>query len=155
MTALLPPRSTRADTSTDAQTDVGTVRDFVTLFLEVEAGLRPARHIRPLLSPDLQPLLGNCGRSGPMPSIRRIVTQRRDTVWESTVLLDDGDRVQALVVAMRRRPDGWRVEDVARPGQAHGTPPGTSPSPLLQTAWAPADPSPGPTWQVPAGWIAA
>lgn len=106
------------------------IRSFVTLYLEVEAGLRPARHLRPLMSPDLQPVVGGCGRQGRTPDVLTVRVQSRRGVCEAVVLLQEPTRVAALAVAMRRDQHGWRICEVRRPDG--GLPPDpTAPRPAL------------------------
>lgn len=130
------------------------IRAFVTLYLEVEVGLRPARHIRPLMAVDLQPLVGNCGRQGPMPDVLAVRLQSRRGACEAVVLLQEQDRVSALAIAVRREEQGWRVAEVRRPDQPpRPVPAHLEAEPLTQVTWheLSADGS-CPTWRVPSGW---
>ncbi|MGI9018052.1 MAG: Rv3235 family protein [Euzebya sp.] len=130
------------------------IRSFIELYLEVEAGLRPCRHIRPLLQVDLQLDIGNGGRLGQRPDIVRIRSQRRGEVCEAVVLLREGDRIGALAISIRRTDLGWRVTEarrpeVPRPALANVPPPGI----LIQTVWSDREAGQtGPTWRVPPGW---
>jgi hypothetical protein len=155
-------------------TDVPTwVRAFAELYLEVEAGLRPARHLRPLLSVDLLGCVGAVRQPAPAaaaPRIGHVRVQRRGAVCEAVVLLHGDRRTSALVVAMRRQREGWRVTAVGRPeGPSPRQPanPAAAPVPVELSAddadepvedgagWHLPGAALGPTWALPAGWAAA
>ncbi|WP_370327817.1 Rv3235 family protein [Euzebya sp.] len=136
---------------------------FVTLYLEVEAGLRPARHLRPFLAPDLRLDLAVRGRPGPVPAVVRTLTQRHGAVCEAVVLLADRGRVGALAIAVRCQDHRWRVTDIRRP-EALAPPAAPDPAGAVEAVEVieiAVDPAPapevrpvipGPTWTVPAGW---
>ncbi len=137
------------------------IRDFATLYLEVEAGLRPARHIRPLLALHLQPTLGRCGRQGRIGRVRTVRSQRVGSGWESVVLLEQDGRISALVIVLRRCEDGWRIEEIGRPGAARqdigdivDTDAEWERRALLQRTWSdPCPTEPQPCWELPGGWV--
>ncbi|CAN5334220.1 hypothetical protein BH23ACT9_BH23ACT9_23430 [soil metagenome] len=130
------------------------IRSFVALYLEVEAGLRPARHIRPLLAPQLQPVVGNCGRQGRTPDVLTVRIQSRHDVCEAVVLLRERGRVGALALSITRQEQGWRIADVRRPESPPPEPPTqTVELSLVQTAWCTTTPTDdAPAWSMPAGW---
>lgn len=130
------------------------VRAFVGLYLEVEAGLRPARHIRPLMALDLQPVVGNCGRQGRIPDVLTVHMQTRRGVCEAVVLLSDRGRVSALAIGVRREEQGWRITEVRRPDDPKRPVPGGVELPsLVQTSLQDLAVDPAvPSWGVPCGW---
>ena len=96
---------------------LGLVAGFVAVYLEVEAGDRPRRHLRDLMVSDAYLRIGSRvpGTARPRAVVRlrgRLTTSDR---FDAVVLLRDGERVGALAVGLRRTPTGWRVADVARP----------------------------------------
>lgn len=140
-----------------------TIAAFVRLLIEVEAGARPARHLRPLLAADLQhrlrmrpPLEAVAGE--PVPRVGRVIVQVTGRSCEAVAVVHGPRRTTALAVSLRRAAEGWRVTEVARPGAPDPLPaPGRSdqdpvpppPDDALSEPSAPAIP----TWSVPAGWI--
>jgi hypothetical protein len=87
------------------------------LFCEVEAGLRPRRHLEALMDPWLVARLADhLVRPGPP---RRVVRVRGMLVaagrYEATVALDGRGQVGALAVRIERRGAGWCVVDLGRP----------------------------------------
>lgn len=137
-----------------ASTQERWVRAFVMLYLEVEVGLRPARHLRPLMALELQPVVGNCGRQGPMPEVLGVRLQSRRGACEAVVLLQEQDRVSALAIAVRREEMGWRVAEVRRPDEPPRpalAPTETDPRTPITWHELSADAS-CPTWGVPSGW---
>lgn len=95
---------------------LGMVGGFVRLYVEVEAGLRPRRQLRDLVTPEVYLRLADRvpGRDRPTAIVRmggKLATPRR---FEAVVLLE-GTRVGVLAVALRRHSRGWLVDDVGRP----------------------------------------
>jgi hypothetical protein len=124
------------------------------LHLEVEAGLRPVRHLRPLLSPELQ-LRGVRVTGAPVPEVVRVVAQRRPGACEAVVLLRRDGRVTPLAIALRRRAGRWRVTELRRPcdpAPPPSDPPPPPPPPGADRHAAPVLPLPRPDWALPAGW---
>ena len=131
------------------------IRAFASLYFEVEAGLRPVRHIRPLLATEMQLRLGGGGRPGALPRIRRVLVRRRAGVCEAVVVIARDGRASALVLAMRRQTDGWRVTEVARPESPAPAPAAaTAPPPMPHGGWheETVQPGPRPGWSLPPGW---
>lgn len=129
------------------------IRRFVELFLEVEVGLRPARHLRPLVHADIFPAVA-AAPSQVTSDIVKMRIQVRGDVCEAVVLLRTGSRFGALVVSIRRYDGRWQVTEICRP---------ETPDPVVPAE--PADlqfmqPSsmhsvardPGPEWTMPSGW---
>lgn len=140
-----PPPCTRAAE--------GWIRAFVALYLEVEAGLRPARHLRPLMVPDLQLRMSVAARAGRTPDVRSVHVQSRPGICEAVVLLQEGDRIAALAVAVRRDEQGWRIAEVRRPdGPLHPDPPQPDQVLEIRTCHEVTPTSPGPGWVLPHGW---
>lgn len=140
-----------------------TIAAFVRLLIEVEAGARPARHLRPLLAADLQhrlrmrpPLEAAAG--DPVPRVGRVIVQVRGRACEAVAVVHGPRRTTALAVSLRRSAEGWRVTEVARPGAPDPLPApcrpgqGPVPAPSRDVLSEPSTPA-VPTWQVPAGWI--
>lgn len=128
------------------------VLGFVELFLEVEAGRRPARHLRPLIHTDLFGSLRAISGPGAT-EIVRIRTQTREDVCEAVVVLGTGDRVSALAVSVRRFGGRWQVTEASRPE----TPPPPPPGPEVTSTATPTEDDlaviqPRPGWQLPPGW---
>lgn len=138
------------------------ITGFVRLLLEVEAGARPARHLRPLLGAGLQSRQRLCPPSrGDMrhrlrgdTRVGRILVQATATRCEAVVLLHRPDRTTALTLTLVRDSIGWLVIDVGRPGDPVLAPNPPTDPPLTQVAWhTEAAEGPRPDWHVPAGWL--
>lgn len=129
------------------------IRAFVKLFLEVESGRRPARHLRPLVHADVYPTV-SATRDAPTTDIVRIMTQTRGDVCESVVLLGTGARLGALALSIRRYDGRWQVTEVCRPERAERIAPAApeelqfvQPSGLHHPTRTVV-----PEWRVPSGW---
>lgn len=94
-------------------------RAFATLFLEVEAGLRPRRHVQPLLCPVVYARLSEVwvrpGMAGPGRLLSVEGTWWAPGRYDVVALVERPDRVTALAFCLRRGAGGWRVEDLIRP----------------------------------------
>lgn len=138
-----------------APTPEGWIRNFVGLFLEVEACLRPVRHLRPMMAPHLEPTPRPAPPSH-LPGIGAIRLQVRRGACEAVVLLHHPGRVEALALALRRDAQGWRVDEVRRPGQPLAAPPPGEPDTAgrpARSSWAErVDRTPRPEWVMPDGW---
>lgn len=139
------------------RTPLQLVTAFASLLIEVEAGVRPARHLRPMLAPELQGTLRRVpqgGIGGGIAKVHKVLVQARGDRCEAVVLLARPERTTALIVSLMRDRSGWLVVDLARPGEdpMPDLPP-EHPT-LPQIAWhrttdrqtRPQD------WQLPAGW---
>lgn len=136
---------------------------FVRLLLEVEAGARPARHLRPMigaglqhrmrLTPPTRRLMEDWRHPGA--TIGRVLLQTSGPRCEAVVLLRRPERTTALTLTLARDDLGWLVVDLGRPGESveHPELP-PSPPALTQVAWH-LDPPEAPRqdWRVPAGWL--
>lgn len=93
------------------------VTAFVQLFLEVEAGCRPPRHLAPLLAPMLYARLSRVwyrgGRPGRVVSVSVIGSGAE--VFDAIAVVQRGPRSGAVSLRVARGAGGWRVEDLARP----------------------------------------
>lgn len=97
---------------------------FATLFVEVEAGLRPRRQLRRLMCPKLYAQLADVWVRPHLPHAR--VSQVRGSRpaahrYEAVATLWRDERAGALALSLRRSRSGWRVEMLARPEE--GPPP--------------------------------
>ena len=90
---------------------------FAALFCEVEAGLRPRRHLEALMSPLLFARVGQAWvRGGTLGVVMRVHGDAiTPTVYEGVAVVRRGDRVGALALRLVNRNGRWRVEDLARP----------------------------------------
>lgn len=91
---------------------------FATLFLEVEAGLRPRKQLRNLMCPVLYARLEEVWiRDDPEPARLLRVLGGRDApgCYDVVCTVARGGRVTALAFRLRRGVDGWKVDDLARP----------------------------------------
>ena len=101
---------------------VAMVRDFTTLFLEVEAGRRPRRQLAGLLTPMLYARLTDIWVRGGTPGHVVTVTllSREATHADLVARVRRGDRHGALSLRLVRVPGrGWLVDVVARPEDGH------------------------------------
>jgi hypothetical protein len=90
---------------------------FVTLFLEVEAGLRPRSHLTPLMCPLLVARMeGRWCRPGPQGRLVRLAgSPPAAGAYEAVAVVRRGERYGAIGLRLVLRQVGWRVEDLARP----------------------------------------
>lgn len=90
---------------------------FVELFLEVEAGCRPARHLAPLLAPMLYARLSRVwyrgGRPGHVLSVS-VMAQTPDA-FDVIAVVQRGARSGAVSLRIAAGAGRWRVEELARP----------------------------------------
>ncbi|MEO2104933.1 MAG: Rv3235 family protein [Actinomycetota bacterium] len=142
---------------TRPRTPLQLVTAFASLLIEVEAGVRPARHLRPMLAPELQTTLRRVPRGGiggGFARVHKVLVQTRGDRCEAVVLLARPERTTALIVSLMRDRTGWLVVDLARPGEdpVPDLPP-EHPT-LPQIAWhrAPRPEDRPQEWQLPAGW---
>jgi len=89
----------------------------VVLLNEVEAGMRPARQISPILAVHLR---GRMHRTrperGPVASLRRlVVTRTGDGVYQVVAVCSRGVRVSATSLQLSRLDANWQITDVASP----------------------------------------
>ena len=107
-----------------ARTDLGAVGHrrhlvtaFVQLFLEVEAGCRPPRHLAPLLAPMLYARLTRVwyrgGRPGRVVSVS-IIGSGPDA-FDAVAVVRRGARCGAVSLRVALGAGGWRVQELARP----------------------------------------
>lgn len=90
---------------------------FVELFLEVEAGCRPPRHLAPLLSPMLYARLSRVWYRGGQPGrvISVSVLGGGPDAFDAIAVVRRGDRSGAVSLRLVRGPQRWRIEELARP----------------------------------------
>lgn len=90
---------------------------FVELFLEVEAGCRPSRHLAPLLAPMLYARLTRVwyrgGRPGQVISVS-VIGDGPDG-FDAIAVVRRGARSGAVSLRVARSGDRWRVAELARP----------------------------------------
>jgi hypothetical protein len=94
------------------------VAGFAQLYLEVEAGWRPATQLARILDPRLAARLEAVWvRRQPTPGRVVAVTGERvaDDRYEAVAVVQRGGRFGALGVQLRQRRGCWRVEMAARP----------------------------------------
>lgn len=93
-------------------------RAFTVLFLEIEAGLRPRRHVRRLMCPVLYARLSDVWIK-PGGEVARVLSLhgQRDApgIYDVVATVDRGSRVTAVAFRLRRGAGGWSVEDLVRP----------------------------------------
>jgi hypothetical protein len=89
----------------------------VVLLNEVEAGLRPASQISPLLAVHLRSRMHRARpERGPVASLRRLVVMRTgDGEYQVVAVCARGGRVSATGLQLTRRDAQWQVTDVASP----------------------------------------
>lgn len=94
-------------------------RAFATLFLEVEAGLRPRKQLRNLMCPVLYARLEEAWiRDDGEPPARLLNVLAGWDVpgcYDVVCTVSRGGRITALAFRLRRGVDGWKVDDLARP----------------------------------------
>lgn len=138
---------------------VDRISALVTIIVEVEAGLRPQRHLRPFLHPALQHQLPALLRpGGPTRHIHRVTVQRdRDHVEAVALLRERDDRMQALAIAMDRADGRWLVTAMDRPGERRARSGHDGGPVLTMRRWStiPPDQVTLPPVKVPAGWLRA
>lgn len=104
---------------------------FTALFLEVEAGRRPRRHLEPLMTPLLYARLAPVWVRGGWPG--RVIAVRgmagADHAYEAVAVVRRGARYGALGLRLVRTGEGWRVDEVARPEEGPLPPPEFLPPP--------------------------
>lgn len=91
---------------------------YAVLFLEVEQGLRPRQQLRGLMCPVLYLRLSEVWvrADGRRTRVRALHAVRPTPgQLEVVAVVDRGTRVGALGFRLRRRGDGWRVDDLVRP----------------------------------------
>jgi hypothetical protein len=90
---------------------------FATLFCEVEAGQRPRRHLRPLMSPLLYAKLADVWVRGGEPGVVIAVRGHAlsSTVYEAVVVVRRGAHCGAIALRLTQHESAWRVDEVARP----------------------------------------
>lgn len=90
---------------------------FVDLFLEVEAGCRPPRHLAPLLAPMLYARLCRVwyrgGQPGRVVSVSVIGTE--PDAFDAVAVVRRGARSGAVSLRLTRTAGRWRVAELARP----------------------------------------
>ena len=90
---------------------------FVELFLEVEAGCRPARHLAPLLAPMLYARLTRVwyrgGRPGRVVSVS-VIGEETDA-FDVIAVVQRGARSGAVSLRIAAGAGRWRIEELARP----------------------------------------
>ena len=90
---------------------------FARLFLEVEAGQRPCRHLACLMDPllwrRLVPVWARSGPAGVLLTLFGLPPQ--DGVYDAVALIRRGPRVGALCLRLAHGSSGWRVTEAARP----------------------------------------
>lgn len=90
---------------------------FVELFLEVEAGCRPPRHLAPLLAPMLFARLSRVwyrgGRPGRVVSVSIIGAQ--NDAFDAIAVVRRGPRAGAVSLRVALEGGRWRVAELARP----------------------------------------
>lgn len=93
------------------------VTHLVGLALEVEAGLRPLQHLRPIVHPALYPRLRRSWvRGGPVRVVLRVGTVVEQGRCDAVAVVGLGHRVGVVALRLRRSPrGGWVVEELARP----------------------------------------
>lgn len=143
-------------------TDV--IAAFARLLVEVEAGARPARHLRPLLAPELQHRLRMRQAHQPRdfgghPRIGRVMVQVTGARCEAVALVHSPLRTTALSLSLRRGEAGWVVTEAGRPGEPLPLPPveaDTDDVVVLPVALDDPEPTATPVtpWRLPAGWAA-
>ncbi len=108
------PPSTTANGRCDLP---GMARAFAQLFCEVEAGRRPRRQLRHLLSPLLYARLSmvwvRAGAGAQLLGVHG--TLINSCSYEVVALVRRGRRVGALAFKLGRTAVGWRVTEIARP----------------------------------------
>lgn len=106
--------------------DPGTLAEaFAHLFCEVEAGRRPRRQLRSLMSPTLYARLGEVWvrprRPGRVVRVAgKAATRHR---YEAVAVIERSGGFGALGLSLVRGPRGWRVEDAIRPEDGPDAPP--------------------------------
>lgn len=103
---------------------------FAQAFLEVEAGRRPRRQLRPVVSVELASRLAPLWGEDPPPGrVVRVCGSRatRDR-YEAVAVVARGERYGALAVTLARRRGRWLVVEAARPEGTQSAPP-TAPDP--------------------------
>jgi hypothetical protein len=121
--ATPPPCASTARDGTATPQITAVARRVVALLHEVEAGLRPARVVAPLLAPHLRGPLVRRGRAGgPVPHVRRlIVTAGGTDAWDVVAIRSHAGRVSALGLRLQRVAGRtWQVVDLAAPGAPLG-----------------------------------
>jgi uncharacterized protein DUF6459 len=115
-------RTTRASRKqSPPETDLlAMATSFAALFLEVEAGQRPAEHLARLMAPQLWARLAPVWvRSGPRGKVRTVHGVRDQNVYDAVVVVQRGSRIAALSLRLVYTPAGWRVAEAARPEDRH------------------------------------
>lgn len=104
------------------------VGGFAQAFLEVEAGRRPRRQLRPVVSVELAsrlaPLWVHEG-SAPGRVVRVCGSRTTRERYEAVVVVARGERYGALAVSLARRRGRWLVVEAARP-EVDAAPPAAS-----------------------------
>jgi hypothetical protein len=97
----------------------GLARSFLRLFLEVEAGQRPAGHLVPLLHPELHARLARVWvRPGPAAVLLTVAGGHAAAgCYEAVGLVRRGRRTTAVAIRLRRTGRRWCVDALARPEQ--------------------------------------
>lgn len=87
------------------------------LWLEVESGRRRPAAVAPLLDHDLwHRLRDRWVRGGPPGRLVRLLVSRHSTsLCDVVAVVARDDRTGAITFRLRRRPDGWCVEDAGLP----------------------------------------
>jgi hypothetical protein len=93
-------------------------RAFSMLFCEIEAGVRPRRHLQRLMGASLFARLSEVWVR-PATDVAQVLTvhgtRTAPGIYDVVALLDRGKRVTALAFCIRRTSAGWRVVEVIRP----------------------------------------
>lgn len=102
------------------------VGGFAQALLEVEAGRRPRRQLRPVVSVELGERLAPLGAregSGPGRVVRVCGSRATRDRYEAVAVVVRGERYGALAVSLARRRGRWLVVEAARPEDRHSAPP--------------------------------
>ena len=96
---------------------LGLASAYAALFLEVEAGRRPRRHLEPVMNPRLAARLAPVWvRGGPPGSVLRVSGCRTEAGhFDAVAVVRRCRRVGALCLRLVWTPAGWRVQEAARP----------------------------------------
>lgn len=101
-------------------------RDFAVLFLEVESGRRPRRHLAKVMTPMLYARLSDTWVRGGCPGdvVRVTLLARERAHCDLIAIVRRGKRCGALSLRLLRVPGrGWLVDVVARPEDGELPPP--------------------------------